>query len=97
MPLRVPIGWAILWNGLFEAAHPTCRESEDILYIHQIDVVTKALTDVFIDLGWYGSGETACFRLRMLRGGWDHELRRFESPDRHAIVAELERWMHAPP
>ncbi len=93
MPLRIPTGWSVRWNGFFEAEDPRCTESEDLLWLNQIDASTGASTGSFIDLGWYGTREEGTFRLVLLEGDWDHELNRFESRDRLAVVQELERWL----
>ena len=96
--LRVPTGWSVCWNGLFEDDDdPSCAPSEDLLWLAAIDVATGARTGVFVDLGWYGSRVEGTFRMSMLDGDWDHELARFESRERAAVIATLERWLTHPP
>jgi hypothetical protein len=93
MPLRIPTCWAVRWNGFFEHEDEDCVESEDLLWLERIDPKTGASTGPFIDLGWYGSREGGVFRLVLMQDDWDHEVKRFESRDRYAIVRELEHWL----
>lgn len=93
MPLRIPTGFCVRWNALFEAEHPSVDESEDLLWLQEVDAATGDARTRFIDLGWYGNRASGTFRLAMLDGDWSKELRRFESTDRASVVAELERWL----
>jgi hypothetical protein len=97
MPLRIPTGWAVRYNGFFEAENPGLLESQDLLWLEQVDSSTGVCTGLFVDLGWYGSREEGTFRLLLLKDDWDHILERFESRDRLAIVHELERWLLTAP
>ena len=93
MPLRIPTGWSVRWNGFFEAEHPSCVESQDLLWVEQVDSSTGQARGPFVDLGWYGGRDDGKFRLVMLDGDWSRELARFESRERGKVVEILESWL----
>ncbi|MEV0775071.1 hypothetical protein [Streptomyces sp. NPDC050428] len=100
VPLRIPSGWAVLFNIFVEFPDddpPTPAEvsaylSEDILLVQPVSYTGSGWavdTDPsrwFIDLGWYSSGDPdGTYRLCLVRDGWNEVPVRFEHRDCHAV------------
>jgi hypothetical protein len=105
MPLRIPHGWAVLYNS-FGDADPIVRDGsianfeyykEDLLMIQRIELTS---TDwVFkrdghvLDLGWYPDADPdGNYILQVIRGAdWEKKLVTFKSHDRQKIRVVIER------
>ncbi|WP_330454931.1 MULTISPECIES: hypothetical protein [unclassified Streptomyces] len=98
MPLRVPAGWAILFNTFVEfPPHepPTPAEieafrGEDILSAQRIiytdDGWKVDMSAHVIDLGWYPGGDAdGRYRLCLARDGWNDIPVQFEHRDCYVI------------
>jgi len=90
-PLRIPIGWSVDYNDFHEIDQDDPEAwhwwKENLLQL------SHARRDRMIDLGWYPPDD-AGGRYVLVFHATDHtgpELERFESRDRAAVVAEIER------
>ena len=95
--LRIPAGWKIEYNSLFEIDPlpdliPTDHHSwffkEDMLQMKHQD------GDRLLDVGWYPDGdlERGEYAVHIHEGDWHGRLlHEFRTRDRRALVAEIER------
>jgi len=97
-PLRIPAGWKIAYNALFEIDpapdqippdHHSWFFREDMLQAQHQDF------DRLLDVGWYPDGdlEHGEYALHVHQGDWvtGRLLHEFRTRDRRLLVAELER------
>ncbi|ULR53080.1 hypothetical protein [Streptomyces deccanensis] len=105
LPLRVPMGWNVVYNTLMARRLPDGRvevnDSEDLYWartarppwLTEQEAVRKGglqAREISIDAGWYyGCG----FRIVVLDPDWDHEGASFTTSDLEEFVATLEGWM----
>jgi hypothetical protein len=106
VPLRIPTGWAVVWNTFFEG-EPLIEAGvfvnaadfdEDLLRIESISFDGQRWhTDArsyIVDLGWYPTeNPNGRYRLALLRGDWDHVLTTYESRDIREICDTIDRWL----
>ncbi|MFF0434366.1 hypothetical protein ACFYU9_19315 [Streptomyces sp. NPDC004327] len=104
MPLRIPAGWAVIFNGFVEFPEddPPSREEtesyrgEDILSIQQIVFTGEGWSvdtaSWFVDLGWYPGGDPlGSYRLCLVGDGWGDVKIRFEHRSCYVIQRALNR------
>ena len=94
-PLRIPTGWRVAYNNGLYAVEPTEATvrwwwifKEDMLVL--VHDARKRL----LDLGWSPEMDfvQGCYRLTLYEGNHDGpELLHYETRDRAALVAEIER------
>ncbi|OPG11016.1 hypothetical protein B1R27_00505 [Streptomyces sp. GKU 895] len=105
LPLRVPMGWNVIYNTLMARRLPDGRvevnDSEDLYWartarppwLTEQEVVRKGglqAREINIDAGWYyGCG----FRVVVLDPDWDHEGASYTTSDLDEFVATLEGWI----
>src|SRR4051812_29295987 len=94
-PLRIPSGWLVDFNTFSEVDPSTSLGPDAALWRKQDLLQAVHLRrDRVLDLGWYPDGDVAAGAYRVvlhagdLRGPLLHE---FESRERLAVVAEVER------
>ncbi|MFF3911947.1 hypothetical protein ACFYZB_00480 [Streptomyces sp. NPDC001852] len=98
MPLRIPSGWAVVFNKFVELPPPAEVTPEDRdAYLSQ-DILSMMKTaysgegwrtqanSLIIDLGWYvPAGSDGFYRLCVLRGSWDDVLITVEDADQYVV------------
>lgn len=105
IPLRVPAGWNVIYNGVSARRLPDRRveanDSEDLYWARTApppwwtaDEVAEMgglqAREINIDAGWYdGQG----FRVVVLDPGWDQVRASHTTPDLSEFIATLEAWM----
>jgi|JI10StandDraft_1071094.scaffolds.fasta_scaffold467573_1 hypothetical protein len=102
LPLRVPTGWAVAWNGVSARVAPSgeveFNDSEDLFWATKVPPrgTGPYATDdgsfwreVHIDGGWYRDH----FKLVLLDPDWDHIRHRFTTTDPLEFLLTLERWL----
>ncbi|MBZ3906242.1 MULTISPECIES: hypothetical protein [Streptomyces] len=105
LPLRVPMGWNIVYNTLLARRLPDGRveinDSEDLYWARTARppwlTAQEAerrgglqAREISIDAGWYhGHG----FRIVVLDPDWHHEGASFSTSDLGEFIATLEGWM----
>jgi hypothetical protein len=102
LPLRVPTGWIVQWNTLYEqepviengVVVDNPNDSEDLLWIQRFerDRAKEPWLDFHIDVGWYGE-EQGTFRVVLHEGDWEHIVKTFESRSIYAIRICVENWL----
>lgn len=97
-PLRIPAGWLVQYNNAFYEIEPDVNtvSATDCWWIFKEDMLQLAHARHYrlLDLGWYPEGDlvNGCYRAVVHEGDFHGpELHSFESRDRHALVAEIER------
>jgi hypothetical protein len=106
IPLRIPSGWAILYNnGFFEEEMKVengviknfLAYKEDILHISQIEYqeqkgyVLNSPTSYALDLGWYpDSDPNGEYKLTFLKSDWTNILYEYKSKDKNEIKGKIE-------
>jgi hypothetical protein len=107
LPLRIPTGWSVGWNGLFVTYDEDGKivdhnDSEDILWLRN----ERFKWD--IDVGWYHYSKK--FRVVFLTDehGWDSPRKNsdgttyfgqamFDTADINEVVQKVEEWLMSPP
>ena len=103
-PIKVPTGWATIHHA-FGDVDPVVQDgviindefyNEDLLSIESLcfkDGVWAIDSEGYVlDLGWYPeSTPEGCYRLTVLKGGWDNVVAQVESKDRSEIHLMIER------
>lgn len=102
VPLRIPTGWSVRWNGFdarrLASGQVVFSDSEDLLWLTTLPPPGGApgstdpasrWREQHLDLGWYRDH----FRLVHLDPDWDHVAHTFETVDPEALLARLERWL----
>jgi hypothetical protein len=103
MPLRLPSGWAVVFNNFVEFSDdspPTDADfeayrDEDLLSVEAVSFDGKVWrTDesgLLIDVGWYPAGDPAgSYRLALVRGGWDDVPARFEHRNCYVVKEAID-------
>ncbi|MFC8624798.1 hypothetical protein [Streptomyces anulatus] len=103
MPLRLPPGWALIFNIFVEFPAdepPTAEEvgifhSEDILSAQRIRYTDRGwevdMSDHVIDLGWYPGGDpSGTYRLSLVQNNWDDVHVQFEHRDCYVIQKAMD-------
>jgi hypothetical protein len=102
VPLCIPTGWAVRWNGIDARALPSgqfeCNDSEDLFWavklpppdthVYSTDP-TSTWREIAIDAGWYRDH----FRIVMLDPDWEHVRRSYSTASFEEFIAQLEKWM----
>ncbi len=91
-PLRIPIGWEVVFNDLREVDPSPQAFAESWLREDLLQLVNRR-ANALIDVGWYPEGDPSGeYGLVAHRGDFQGErLHQFHTPDRRLLVAELER------
>lgn len=105
LPLRVPMGWNVVYNTLSVQRLPDGRveanDSEDLYWartarppwLTEQDAARKGglqAREINIDAGWY---HDCGFRIVVLDPDWDHERASYTTADLDEFVVTLEAWM----
>lgn len=102
--LKIPSGWAVIRHS-FGDVDPTVEDgvivndefyNEDLLSIEPLRLTEHGWVvdqeGYALDLGWYPEANPeGCYRLTLLKGGWEQVLVEQESRDRHKIHALIEQ------
>lgn len=84
-PIRIPAGWIVQWNIWYDDDH----NSQDLLWLNQIDVNSYKTSGIFIDVGWYQDTYKA-----VLADNWDDEpFTEIISADASEVIEAIEEWM----
>jgi len=97
--LRIPTGWIVRWNTLFES-DPIVQDgkliyiynsSEDQLWLERLvpDDMKGKWKELNLDVGWYG--ET--FRLVLFESNWENVIKTFESLHVKEIQEKIDGWL----
>src|SRR5262245_3038272 len=101
IPLRIPTGWSVRWNGFDAQRLPggelDISDSQDILWLTKLPPPNgeyekdkaSPWREIHLDMGWYNS----TFRIVLLDPDWEHVARSFETDDLEVLVAVIERWL----
>lgn len=102
LPLRVPTGWAIAWNGLSARLAPSgeveFNDSEDLFLARKLPPPSTGRyetgagsfwREVCVDAGWHRDH----FKLSMLDPDWDHVRHTVTTADPLEFLLTLERWL----
>lgn len=102
LPLRVPTGWAIRWNGVSARLCPSgeveFNESEDLFLATKLPPPSTDCYEtepgsywrkISVDGGWYRDH----FALKMLDPDFGHVRHRFATADPVEFLLTLERWL----
>jgi catechol 2,3-dioxygenase-like lactoylglutathione lyase family enzyme len=103
VPLRVPTGWAVRWNGLEARFGPggevlEVSDSEDLLWITKLPPPETGTfetdpgspwRELGIDVGWYRDH----FRTVVLDPDWDHVAESHETSDLDEVRRRVEELM----
>ena len=85
--------WEVHYNHLYEV-DPVPGEVDERLFDQDILRLVNRRMNRVLDVGWYPAFDlrNGFFRLLLFEGSFDGRLlREFETPDRHALVEEIER------
>lgn len=102
LPLRVPTGWAVAWNGVSARVAPSgeveFNDSEDLFLARTLpppdthrfsaDPLSR-WRDLGVDGGWYRDH----FKLVVLDLDWDHPRHTFTTAEPIEFLHTLERWL----
>ncbi len=102
VPLCIPTGWGIRWNGIDARVLPSgqveCNDSQDLFWAIKLPppdtfVYSKDPTspwrEIAVDAGWYRD----CFRIVMLDPDWDHVRRSYETASLEDFITRIETWL----
>ncbi|MBN2713350.1 MAG: hypothetical protein JXR97_13100 [Planctomycetes bacterium] len=90
IPLRIPCGWQMLENSLFDPHLSTPEELEPYLDedIMQIKCTQR---DLLVDVGWYGNRNSGMYALHVFRGDWHgEELCVYDTKNIESLVKAIE-------
>jgi hypothetical protein len=105
IPLRIPTGWSVRWNGLearrLATGEVEINDSQDLLWVTKLPPPREGYSsdrgspwrELHLDAGWYGDR----FRVVVLDPDWDHVSARFETADPAELVRRIEEWLIRPP
>lgn len=99
-PLRIPAGWVVEYNQLFELDPSSELDSDRASAFFKQDLLqlTNPRLDWLVDVGWYPDGDMTegAFRLVVQQGDFRGErLHEFHTSSRRELVLEMERVLHA--
>ena len=96
-PLRIPMGWAVSYNRLYELDPDPARVSHDTAHFcfgEDILQFVRPTCNRLVDVGWYPHGDLqeGAFRLVVYEGDFRGTLlHEFRTRSRLELVTELER------
>lgn len=105
IPLRVPTGWGVRWNGLSARRLPDgqieANDSEDLLWLVKLPPVGRdhdadprsPWREIHLDAGFYRD----TYRVVVLDPDWEHILASYSTPSLAALVACVEKWLFEAP
>ncbi len=105
LPLRIPTGWGVRWNGLMARRLADGRlevsDSEDLLWLVTLPPSRGvyesgpggAWRELSLDAGWYRN----TFRVVLLDPDWDHVLASFSTPRISELLVCIEKWVITAP
>lgn len=96
-PLRIPTGWTVAYNGLYEidpSADEVPEDKQCAAFKQDMVQMRNEHWNRLLDLGWYPEGdmEAGQYRLVVYEGDFHGRLlHEFSGRDRIALIAEIER------
>jgi len=101
-PLRLSIGWKVVWNSFYELDPPTDRKSGDWLYFSE-DLLLLANTSarVLLDVSWRPYGRKGRFVLSVVNWlgvgempeQWERPMMQVRTRSRKRVVRQLDAWL----